>query len=185
VLLGILPPTEGDVLIGGTSLANLDPEVVRRTVATVTQNDTLFAGSVADNISFFDSQADQARIEECARLASIHAEIVAMPMGYNTLVGYLGSVLSGGQHQRVLLARALYRRPKILVLDEATSHLDVKREIMVSAAIRGLNITRIIVAHRPQTVDTADRVLTLENGHIVDERRVSPNMTVMRPATAT
>jgi len=183
VLLGILPPTDGDVAIGGTSLANLDPEVLRRTVATVTQNDTLFAGSVADNISFFDSQADQARVEECARLASIHTEIVAMPMGYNTFVGYLGSVLSGGQQQRVLLARALYRRPKILVLDEATSHLDVKREIMVSAAIRALNITRIIVAHRPQTAETADRILTLENGRIVDERRVSPNMTVMRPAT--
>ena len=185
VLLGILPPTDGDVLIGGTSLANLDPEIVRRTVATVTQNDTLFAGSVADNISFFDSQADQAWVEECARLASIHAEIVAMPMGYNTFVGYLGSVLSGGQQQRVLLARALYRRPKILILDEATSHLDVKREIMVSAAIRTLNITRIIVAHRPQTAETADRILTLEDGRIIDERRVSPNMTVMRPATAT
>ncbi|HEX6996814.1 MAG TPA: peptidase domain-containing ABC transporter [Gammaproteobacteria bacterium] len=184
VLLGVLPPTEGEVRLGGTSLANLDPEIVRRTMASVTQNDTLFAGSIADNISFFDSRADQARIEECAKLASIHKEIVAMPMGYNTFVGYLGSVLSGGQQQRVLLARALYRRPRILVLDEATSHLDVKREIMVSSAIRGLNITRIIVAHRPQTVETADRVLTLEGGRIVDERRLSPNMTAVRTAAS-
>ncbi|HEY8520074.1 MAG TPA: peptidase domain-containing ABC transporter [Gammaproteobacteria bacterium] len=173
VLLGILPPTEGDVLLGGTSLANLDPEIVRRTMASVTQNDTLFAGSIADNICFFDSQADQARIEECAKLASIHHEIVAMPMGYNTFVGYLGSVLSGGQQQRVLLARALYRRPRVLVLDEATSHLDLKREITVSVAIRRLDITRIIVAHRPQTVATADRVLTLEGGKIARERRIS------------
>jgi ATP-binding cassette subfamily B protein RaxB len=180
LLLGILQPTEGEVLVGGTSLAHVGTHVARRLIGSVTQNDTLFAGSVADNISFFDSQADQDRVEECARIASIHAEIVAMPMGYNTFVGYMGSVLSGGQQQRILLARALYRRPKVLMLDEATSHLDVKREIMVSSAIRALNVTRIIVAHRPQTVETADRVLTLEGGKIVSERRISPNISALR-----
>ena len=145
-------------------------------IGSVTQNDTLFAGSMADNISFFDGQADQAHVEECARLASIHEEIIAMPMAYNTFVGHMGSVLSGGQRQRVLLARALYARPKILILDEATSHLDVRREVMVSSAIRALNITRIIVAHRPQTAETADRIVTLDGGTISEERRMSPNI---------
>ncbi len=173
VMLGILAPSSGDVLIGGLRLEALDPEVLRRTVASVTQGDTLFAGSIADNISFFDGQADQAWVEECARVAAIHAEIAALPMGYNTFVGYSGSTLSAGQQQRILLARALYARPAILVLDEATSHLDVKREIIVSSAIRALNITRVIVAHRPQTTATADRIVTLEGGRIVREARIA------------
>jgi ATP-binding cassette subfamily B protein RaxB len=96
-----------------------------------------------------------------------------MPMGYNTFVGYMGSVLSGGQQQRILLARALYKRPAILLLDEATSHLDVQREIVVSSAIRALNLTRIIVAHRPHTVATADRVVTLRAGRIVKQARIT------------
>ncbi|HEU4619130.1 MAG TPA: peptidase domain-containing ABC transporter [Gammaproteobacteria bacterium] len=180
IVLGILAPTEGDVLIGGRSAARLGADGLRALVGSVTQGDTLFAGSIADNISFFDSRADQRRIEHCARLASVHAEIAAMPMGYNTFVGYLGSVLSGGQQQRILLARALYKRPSILVLDEATSHLDVKREILVSAAIRSLDLTRIIVAHRPQTAASADRVVTLEAGRIVREMRVAPRAGPLR-----
>jgi ATP-binding cassette subfamily B protein RaxB len=182
VLLGVLPPTEGLIFIGGVNLEHLGTEALRRTVASVTQNDTLFAGSIADNISFFDTRADQQHVEECARLAAIHAEIAAMPMGYNTFVGYMGSVLSGGQQQRLLLARALYKRPAILILDEATSHLDIKREIIVSAAIRALNITRVIVAHRPQTAATADRIVTLEAGRIARETRVTPNAAALRGA---
>jgi len=173
VMLGILTPTAGDVWIGGLRLAAIDPDALRRTVASVTQSDTLFAGSIADNISFFDAQGDQAWIEECARIAAIHAEIAALPMGYNTFVGYSGSMLSAGQQQRILLARALYARPSILVLDEATSHLDVKREIIVSSAIRALNVTRVIVAHRPQTTATADRIVTLDGGRIVREARLA------------
>jgi ATP-binding cassette subfamily B protein RaxB len=174
IVLGILVPTEGEVLLGGRNAAHLGVDTLRSAIGSVTQNDTLFAGTIADNISFFDSRADQERIEECARRASVHTEIAAMPMGYNTFVGYLGSVLSGGQQQRILLARALYKRPSILVLDEATSHLDVKREILVSAAIRELDMTRIIVAHRPHTAATADRVVTLEAGRIVRQRRIVP-----------
>jgi ATP-binding cassette subfamily B protein RaxB len=173
VMLGVLVPSSGDVLIGGLRLPAIDSEVLRRSVASVTQGDTLFAGSIADNISFFDAQGDQAWIEECARIAAIHAEIAALPMGYNTFVGYSGSTLSAGQQQRILLARALYARPAILVLDEATSHLDVKREIIVSSAIRALNITRVIVAHRPQTTATADRIVTIERGRIVREARIA------------
>jgi ATP-binding cassette subfamily B protein RaxB len=171
IVLGILDPTEGELLLGGRNAARLGADTVRSAIGSVTQNDTLFAGTIADNISFFDGCADQQRVEECARRAAIHAEIAAMPMGYNTFVGYLGSVLSGGQQQRVLLARALYKRPSILVLDEATSHLDVKREILVSAAIRELDVTRIIVAHRPHTAATADRVVMLDGGRIVRETR--------------
>lgn len=173
VMLGVLMPTSGDVWIGGLRLEAIDPDALRRTVASVTQSDNLFAGSIADNISFFDAQGDQGWIEECARIAAIHAEITALPMGYNTFVGYSGSMLSAGQQQRILLARALYARPSILVLDEATSHLDVKREIIVSSAIRALRITRVIVAHRPQTTATADRIVTLDGGRIVREARIA------------
>jgi ATP-binding cassette subfamily B protein RaxB len=166
VLVGILPAGAGEVAIGGIPLAHL-AGAARRAVACVTQNDCLFAGSIADNISFCDPAADQARIEECARLAAIHADIIALPMAYNTLVGFLGSTLSAGQQQRLLLARALYARPAVLLLDEATSHLDLEREKAVAAALRRLAMTRIIVAHRPETVAAADRVVRLEAGRIV------------------
>jgi ATP-binding cassette subfamily B protein RaxB len=182
VLLGILPATSGEVLIGGVRISSVDRDALRRTVASVTQNDSLFAGSIADNICFFDASADQARIEECARLAAIHAEIAGLPMGYNTMIGYFGAALSAGQQQRILLARALYARPSILVLDEATSHLDVKREVLVSSAIRALNVTRVIVAHRPQTAATADRIVTLDAGRIVNDARIAPSSATLRRA---
>jgi ATP-binding cassette subfamily B protein RaxB len=182
ILLGILPPTGGEVLIGGTPIARADRAALRRSIASVTQNDALFAGTIADNISFFDAAADQRRIEECARLAAIHGEISSLPMAYNTFVGYMGSMLSAGQQQRILLARALYARPAILILDEATSHLDLKREIIVSSAIRALNVTRLIVAHRPQTAATADRVVTLEGGRIARDVRVAPSIAALRRA---
>jgi ATP-binding cassette subfamily B protein RaxB len=182
LLLGVLPVTDGEVLIGGARIGNGARAMARRMVASVTQNDTLFAGTIADNISFLDNDADQRRVEECARLASIHSEIAALPMAYNTFVGYLGSMLSAGQQQRILLARALYRRPAVLILDEATSHLDVKREIVVSSAIRALHVTRIIVAHRPQTVATADRIVTLDGGRIVRDARIGPNSAALRRA---
>ncbi|WP_410505731.1 peptidase domain-containing ABC transporter [Janthinobacterium sp.] len=167
VLLGILPPGEGDVLLGGVSIKQLGIDALRRAVGTVLQDDQLFAGSIADNISFFDTQADRVWVEECARMAAVAPEIEAMAMGYNTLVGDMGTVLSGGQKQRVLLARALYKRPSVLFLDEATSHLDVAKEREVNAAVGALNITRIIIAHRPETIATAGRVVTLAEGKVV------------------
>jgi ATP-binding cassette subfamily B protein RaxB len=162
LLLGLLQPTRGEVLIGGVSLGKLDSGSYRNLVGTVMQDDQLFAGSIADNICFFDPEPDWARIERCARLAAVHEDILAMPMHYQTTVGDMGSVLSGGQKQRLLLARALYKEPMILLLDEATSHLDVGRERLVNSAIMQLPLTRIIVAHRPETIASADRVISLE-----------------------
>lgn len=166
-MLGIRTPNEGDVLIGGKSVSQVGVDRLRAMVGTVLQDDVLFAGSIADNISFFDPHTETARIEECAQLAAVHEEIMAMPMGYNTLIGDMGTALSGGQKQRVLLARALYKRPGILFLDEATSHLDISCEKRVNAAIKALRITRIIVAHRPETIASAERVIVLEEGKIL------------------
>ena len=95
-------------------------------------------------------------------------------MGYHGLIGDMGSSLSGGQKQRIILARALYRQPKLLFLDEATSHLDVGNEQLVNTAIRRLQVTRVIVAHRPETIASADRVLVMEQGRIVQELRPQP-----------
>ena len=172
VLLGVLPFDEGDVTIGGADVQQVGIDVLRRMTGTVLQDDVLFAGSIAENISFFDPHADQEWVEECASLAAIAPEIAAMPMGYNTLVGDMGTVLSGGQKQRVLLARALYKRPKILFLDEATSHLDIAKEFEVNAAIKALKITRVIIAHRPETIATADRVIALGAGKIAHDSAV-------------
>jgi ATP-binding cassette, subfamily B, bacterial CvaB/MchF/RaxB len=170
VLLGLLRPAEGTVSVGGKDIAQLGPHNYRQMVGAVMQDDQLFAGSIAENIAFGEDAFDTERIEEAARLAAIHEEISAMPMGYHSLIGDMGTTLSGGQKQRVIVARALYRRPRILFLDEATSHLDVERERMVSDAIHRLELTKIIVAHRPETIASADRVLIMAGGRIVAER---------------
>jgi ATP-binding cassette subfamily B protein RaxB len=166
VMLGLLAPTEGEVLFDGTPIHRLGLSHYRALIGTVMQEDRLFSGSVADNICFFDPQPDIDRIEECARLAAVDAEIRAMTMGYHTLVTDVGTGLSGGQKQRVLLARALYRRPRILVLDEATSHLDLGNERSVNEAVRAMALTRVIVAHRPETIAVADRVVVIAEGRI-------------------
>ena len=167
VLLGVHDPLSGQLRIGGQPLKQFGVENWRRRVGSVMQDDTLFAGSVADNISFFDPKPDLDYVEQCARLASVHEEISKMPMAYQTLVGDMGTSLSGGQKQRVLLARALYKRPNVLILDEATSHLDTRREAEVNRAIQHLAITRIIVAHRSETIASTERVIELADGHII------------------
>lgn len=174
LLLGILKPTSGEIFVGGIKLTELTAPSLRRKIGAVLQNDTLFAGTIADNICFFDGQADQQRIENCAKRVAVHAEIAAMAMAYNTLVGDFGNVLSGGQQQRILLARALYRQPEILILDEATSHLDIATEARVGAALRALRMTRILVAHRPNTIRSADRVVMLKTGRVAQDRRIDP-----------
>ncbi|MET0656882.1 MAG: peptidase domain-containing ABC transporter [Steroidobacteraceae bacterium] len=170
VILGFLPPTEGEVLVGGVSISHLGT-AHRQMIGTVMQEDVLFAGSIADNISCFDAEPNRKRIETCARLAAIHDDIQAMPMGFNTLIGDMGTALSGGQKQRVLLARALYKQPRILALDEATSHLDVTCERNVNEAVHALQLTRLIIAHRPETIRMAGRVIALEKGRVVSHHR--------------
>lgn len=162
LMLGLVQPTSGDILVDGVSIFAQGPAAYRRRIAAVMQEDQLFAGSIAENIAFFDPQPDTASIERCARLAALHDDILVMPMRYQTLVGDMGTALSGGQKQRLLLARALYKEPRILFLDEATSHLDVDNERLVGEAVRRLALTRIIVAHRPETVRSADRQIQLE-----------------------
>ncbi|MFN7505926.1 MAG: ATP-binding cassette domain-containing protein, partial [Limnobacter sp.] len=138
----------------------------RSQIGTVMQDDTLFAGSIADNICFFDSKPDMDRIALCASMANLHEDIEHMPMRYQTLVGDMGTTLSGGQKQRLLLARALYRQPRVLILDEATSQLDIDSEAHVNAAINSLSMTRIVVAHRPETVASANRVIEIHEGRV-------------------
>jgi ATP-binding cassette, subfamily B, bacterial CvaB/MchF/RaxB len=164
IALGLLEPIEGEVLYGGLPVRQLGQQNVRRHIGTVMQEDVLLTGSLADNIAFFDVQSDQTRVEACAQMAQLHDDISRMPMGYHTLVGDLGTGLSGGQKQRLLLARALYKNPKILALDEATSHLDIANERAVTLAIAHMQLTRLIIAHRPETIAGAQRVVQILSG---------------------
>ena len=125
------------------------------------QEDQLLSGSIADNIACFDHHTDLAKVSICAQMACIQDDILSLPMQYNTLVGDMGSGLSGGQKQRIVLARALYRSPAILFMDEATSHLDAANERRVNEHIASLEISRVIVAHRAETIKAADRVIEL------------------------
>jgi len=161
ILAGLLRPTAGTVLIDDVPLQAIGLEAYRAQIGCVLQDDRLFAGSIAENIAGFSPSPDPERIQQVARFAAIHNEIVHMPMGYETLVGDMGSSLSGGQMQRVVLARALYRAPRILLLDEATSHLDEENERAINEAIRRLPISRVIVAHRRSTLDMADRIIPI------------------------
>lgn len=171
IMMGLLPPSEGTVLVNNCDIRTADgPAAYRRQIAGVMQNDGLFAGSIAENISSFDEQLDFSWLEECAARAAILDDIRKTPMGFETLVGDMGSTLSGGQKQRVILARALYRRPSILFLDEATSHLDEPTEAAIADALRSLKMTRVIVAHRPATIAHADTVLDLVAGRFLRER---------------
>ena len=171
LMLGLLAPTDGKIFAGGLDIQKLGIDRYRKLVGTVMQDDQLFAGSIADNICFFDPSPDQDAIEHFARLAAVHEDIAAMPMAYNTLIGDMGAALSGGQKQRILLARALYKRPRILFLDEATSALDVQKERAVNDAIRSLKLTRIIIAHRPETIASAERVIVLQAGKVAQDLR--------------
>jgi ATP-binding cassette, subfamily B, bacterial CvaB/MchF/RaxB len=161
ILAGLLRPTAGTVLIDDVPLQAIGLEAYRAQIGCVLQEDRLFAGSIAENIAGFCPSPDHERIQQVARFAAIHQEILRMPMGYQTLVGDMGSSLSGGQMQRVVLARALYRGPRILLLDEATSHLDEENERAINEAIQRLPISRVIVAHRRSTLDMADRIVPI------------------------
>ena len=169
MLLGVFKQTEGEIRVMGRDLEQLGLNAVRDHVATVLQDDILFAGSIAENICFFDSNPDMQWVQECAAYAAIYDDITRMPMGYQTLVGDIGNMLSGGQKQRILLARAIYKKPKILFMDEATSSLDVLKEQEVNAKLKLLKITKIIIAHRPETIASAERIIALQDGLIIKD----------------
>jgi ATP-binding cassette subfamily B protein RaxB len=161
VMLGLLKPQAGQILYSGIELSKLNKKELRQKIAAVMQDDQLLSGTIAQNITFFDPSPSMDRIRQCAKLAAIHSDIIAMPMGYGSLVGDMGTTLSGGQKQRILIARALYVEPRILFLDEASSHLDSATERSINNAIKELPITRITIAHRKETIAMADRVIDL------------------------
>jgi len=169
VMMGLFQAESGKVIIDDMPLESLGHKHFREQFGAVMQDDQLLSGSIGENISFFDQNTNQAQVERCAQMAVIAQDIMAMPMNYNTLMGDMGMALSGGQKQRVLLARALYKNPKILFLDEATSHLDVALERGVNDAVSNLNITRIIIAHRPETIRSADRVFLMTPQGLVEQ----------------
>jgi ATP-binding cassette subfamily B protein RaxB len=162
VVVGLLPPTEGRVLIDGLDIRDIEPSSLRSQLAAVMQEDYVFAGSISDNVSLFDPEADAARVLESLRQAALAEEVGRMPMGVDSLVGNMGSTLSGGQRQRLLLARALYRKPKFLLLDEATSALDSEREQAVNQVVKNLGITTLLIAHRDSTVAMAGKRVALD-----------------------
>lgn len=166
LLMGLFEPANGAIRLGERSISSYRKAKYRRCIGSVAQGDTLYAGSLAQNIAFFDPEIDMDRVREVARLAHIDAEIEAMPMGYETLVGDMGSVLSGGQLQRVLLARALYPDPKVLILDEGTANLDAENEHKILETLKTLKITRIAVAHRPATLKAAETVYNVVGGRL-------------------
>jgi len=162
LLLGLYKPNSGEISIFGISDQHPNYQSVRDGIGVVLQDDDLFSGSLLDNITFFSSDSDLDRVVNCAKLVEIHEEIEKLPMGYNTLTGEMGNTLSGGQKQRVLLARALYKSPRLLILDEATSNLDVTNESLISNTIKRLNLPVLLIAHRPETIASADRIINLD-----------------------
>lgn len=163
LLLGLIKPTSGCIYINDLPLEKIGLVNWREYVSAVMQDDQLFSGSIFDNISTFDENRNDEFVIHSAKLAAIHEDVMAMPMGYQTLNGDMGSSLSGGQKQRVLLARAIYKNPKLIVLDEATSHLDIVKEKEVNDSINQLRMTRVTIAHRPETIAMADRVIQLND----------------------
>ena len=188
VLCCLLEPQHGTYSVDNQLIGGYGVRRLRNQLGVVSQDDALFAGSLAENIAFFDADIERDWLIECCKKAAIHDDIVKMPMGYDTSVGDMGSNLSGGQKQRVLLARALYKRPNMLIIDEGTSHLDIPTEAVVAASIRSLGVTRVVVAHRPETVRMADRVLALVDRKLIDitaTMKASPAMTVPFASAAT
>jgi HlyB family type I secretion system ABC transporter len=171
LLLGLYTPTSGVIAFDGLNLAEIDLRSVRRQVGIVTQAHELFGTTIRENIALSDPSLPLAEVVRAAKLAEIHDDIMAMPMGYSTPLIDRGRSLSGGQRQRLVLARALVHRPAILLLDEATSALDAATEQRVQRALAGLSSTRIVIAHRLSTVVNADLILVMDDGVIAESGR--------------
>jgi ATP-binding cassette, subfamily B, bacterial CvaB/MchF/RaxB len=164
IMMGLFEPSHGSIIIGDTPLSAIDRQTYRRSIGSVAQDDMLYAGSLSDNIAFFDPEIDMNKVENAAKIACIHDDIKAMPLGYDTLVGDMGTTLSGGQKQRVLIARALYTEPNLLFIDEGTAHLDEKIEKELLDNLARLGISRITIAHRSEAVNSATRVVLVSGG---------------------
>lgn len=162
VLGGIYLPNEGTLAYDNERVTQANATSLRKRVAFVFQNDELFEGSIEDNIAFFEPQPDRARVQHCAQLAAIANDIATFPQGFKTRLAEQGAGLSGGQRQRMLIARALYRQPSLLVLDEATSQLDVATEKLVLHNLKSLGITIVMSAHRPDAIAVADRIYSVQ-----------------------
>lgn len=169
LLIGLITPTSGEILFDGIALQQLHYQEVRRQFGVVLQDAFIFSGSVRENISFNDQRMEPERIIKAAQAAAIHADIEKMPMGYETQLSEGGSVFSGGQRQRLALARALANRPALLLLDEATSALDVMTERAVEQNLQRLSCTQIVIAHRLSTIRNADIILVLDQGRVVEQ----------------
>lgn len=175
ILCGQVTPESGEVLLNGVPMASLGAEAFRSVLGTVFQDDQLFSCSIHDNIAMNDAEASAEKVEAAAALACVHEDIARMPMGYQTLVGSMGATLSGGQKQRILLARALYKRPRFLLLDEYTSHLDFATEKRVQDAINALGCGRFIITHREHSLREGDEALVLSQGRLQPAPLTSPS----------
>lgn len=164
LMLGLVRPTDGVIRLNDVVMDEGMARAWRTQVAAVTQDDTLLAGTLQENIAFFDADVDAARVEWAARMAALHDDIVRMPMGYRTVIGESARTLSGGQRQRLLIARALYKRADVLILDEATSHLDVDTELEIMARIRALPCCVVVITHRPQVLALLETCYELRDG---------------------
>ena len=171
LLLGLLKASDGGISHNGVPIGLLDMAALRGGCGVVLQQLTLFNGSIHDNLTLGRSDLDPSEIEQAARRAGLHEDVRSLPMGYQTTVGEAGAALSAGQRQRVALARALLHRPRLLVLDEATSHLDPATERQIDRALSRLRITRIVVSHRLSAIRNADQILVLDHGRIVARGR--------------
>ncbi|HEX4461651.1 MAG TPA: peptidase domain-containing ABC transporter, partial [Polyangia bacterium] len=171
LLIGLYRPTAGKILFDGVELSELDLRALRQQMGIVTQSHHLFGASIRENIALSDPSLPMDAIIAAAKTAQIHEDIVAMPMGYHTLLLDRGESISGGQRQRLALARALVRKPAVLLLDEATSALDSVTEAHIHAALSALRCTRVVIAHRLSTVQRADLILVMDQGRIVESGR--------------
>lgn len=174
IILGLYEPSSGELRVGGRPLSPQAIRSWRRQIGVVTQDDRLFSGSLEENIALFDPDPEFSRLREAAMLACVHDEIENVLGGYGRRVGEIGGQISSGQRQRILLARALYRNPRVLILDEGTANLDVENEKKISRIIEGLSLTRIVVAHQSAMLDSAHVVHVLRNGRLEDTRHTTP-----------
>jgi ATP-binding cassette subfamily B protein len=173
LLVGFYPPTDGKLTVDGYDISAIDKEYFRAQIGYVMQSNLLFSGTIAENIASGDESPDRRRIEEVAKMADAHAFIAKMPLGYEQVVGERGVGLSGGQIQRLCIARALYHDPRLLVFDEATSALDTQSESNILANMQEIlhGRTAVIIAHRLSTIMRADKILVLYDGAIVEQGR--------------